>query len=593
MFDEYLNPPPSVASLVCVAAAPRPADPTGSPSSTTIDQVVPSASTLLATYKTQLPVISNGVEEQLQPAQLVDDPFLDLRTSKPSSHESSSNVQSTIPPFELIVEPKNFKEAMLESSWIEAMQEEIHEFERLKVWELVPCPDFVTLIKLKWIFKVKKDEFRGVLKNKARLVAKGYRQEEGIDFEEYFAPVARIEVIRIFIENAANKNMTIYQMDVKTDFLNYELREVVYVSQPEGFIDQDNPNHVYKLKRALYGLKQAPCTWYDMLSSFLLSQEFSKGVVDPTLFTRKVGHDILLVQIYVDDIIFASTNPIIMEYLVKISKKARILELRQRNMKKLTLTSYTPYPSRKIRRIFFVLGLRKKYRLSLKNDMPLRDKRKLWREMGSQKIITNGEPWVIMEDFDMTLKVEEHSNGTSIPSSEMNEFLKCTREIEVKDILNSGFHFTWTKSRGNPKCKTLKKLDRFMMSEAFRDKFPDSHGMLLPYLISDHSPALLRFPNGIAKRRKAFRFSNFITDKKEFIPFVKEAWKVEIEGFEVKDSKAVREVEERWNVQIQRKKNTIVLPKSVYLAAGAALAKYAIPDDHPLTTFADFDGAPS
>ncbi|GJW13424.1 retrovirus-related pol polyprotein from transposon TNT 1-94 [Tanacetum coccineum] len=167
------------------------------------------------------------------------------------------------------------------------------------------------LIKPKWIFKVKKDECGGVPKNKARLVAKGYHQEEWIDFEESFAPVARIEAIRIFIANAANKNMTIYQMDVKTAFLNGELREVVYVSQPKGFIDQDNPTHVYRLKKALYGLKQAPRAWYDMLSSFLLFQEFSKGAVDPTLFTRKVGHDILLVQIYVDDIIFASTDPAI------------------------------------------------------------------------------------------------------------------------------------------------------------------------------------------------------------------------------------------------------------------------------------------
>ncbi|GKE99041.1 retrovirus-related pol polyprotein from transposon TNT 1-94 [Tanacetum coccineum] len=147
------------------------------------------------------------------------------------------------------------------------MQEEIHEFKRLQVWELVPCLDLVMLIKLKWIFKVKKDECGSVLKNKARLVAKGYRQEEGIDFEESFSPVTRIEVIRIFIANVATKNMTIYQMDVKMAFLNGELREEVYVSQLKGFIDPDKPNHMYRLKKALYDLKQAPCTWYDMLSS--------------------------------------------------------------------------------------------------------------------------------------------------------------------------------------------------------------------------------------------------------------------------------------------------------------------------------------
>ncbi|GJV42914.1 retrovirus-related pol polyprotein from transposon TNT 1-94 [Tanacetum coccineum] len=175
---------------------------------------------------------------------------------------------------------------MLESSWIDAMQEEIHEFKRLDVWELVPSPDLAMIIKLKWIFKVKKDEFGGVLKNKARLVAKGYRQEEGIDFEESFAP-----------------------MDVKTAFLNGELREVVYVSQLEGFVDPDNPTQVYRLKKELCGLKQAPRAWYGMLSSFLPFQKFSKVAVDPRLFTRKAGKDILIVQIYVDDIIFASIDP--------------------------------------------------------------------------------------------------------------------------------------------------------------------------------------------------------------------------------------------------------------------------------------------
>ncbi|GJU58286.1 retrovirus-related pol polyprotein from transposon TNT 1-94 [Tanacetum coccineum] len=140
------------------------------------------------------------------------------------------------------------------------------------------------VITLKWIYKVKLDELGGILKNKARLVARSYRQEEGIDFEESFTPVARLEAIRIFLAFAAHMNMVVYQMDVKTAFLNGNLREEVYVSQPDGFVDKDNPNHVYKLKKALYGLKQAPRAWYDMLSSFLISQDFSKGLVDPTLF---------------------------------------------------------------------------------------------------------------------------------------------------------------------------------------------------------------------------------------------------------------------------------------------------------------------
>nr|GEX89819.1 retrovirus-related Pol polyprotein from transposon TNT 1-94 [Tanacetum cinerariifolium] len=122
----------------------------------------------------------------------------------------------------------------------------------------------------------------------------GFRQVEGIDFEESFAPVARIEAIRIFAANAAHNNMTIYQMDVKTVFLNGNLKEEVYVSQPKGFVDSNNPSHVYKLKKAIYSLKQAPRAWYDMLSSFLISQHFSKGAVDPTLFTRHARNDLLL-----------------------------------------------------------------------------------------------------------------------------------------------------------------------------------------------------------------------------------------------------------------------------------------------------------
>ncbi|GJZ75534.1 retrovirus-related pol polyprotein from transposon TNT 1-94 [Tanacetum coccineum] len=167
------------------------------------------------------------------------------------------------------VEPKNYKEALKESNR-------------------------VMIITLKWIFKVKLDELGGVLKNKARLVAREYHQEEGINFEESFEPVARLEAIRIFIAYAAHKNMVFYQMDVKTAFLNGILCEEVYVNQPDRFVDQDNPNHVYKLKKALYGLKQALRAWYDLLSSFLLSQKFSKGTVDPTLFTQKEGKDILL-----------------------------------------------------------------------------------------------------------------------------------------------------------------------------------------------------------------------------------------------------------------------------------------------------------
>nr|GEV22186.1 copia protein [Tanacetum cinerariifolium] len=162
------------------------------------------------------------------------------------------------------------------------MQDEIHEFNRLQVWELVPQPDCVMIITVKYIYKVNLDEYGDVLKNKAQLVAKGYRQEEGINFEESFAPVARIEAIRIFIANAASKYMTIYQMDVKMTFLNGELKEV-YVSQPKGFVDPDHLTHVYRLKKALYGLKQAP--WACPRGIFINQSKFALEIL------KKFGMD--------------------------------------------------------------------------------------------------------------------------------------------------------------------------------------------------------------------------------------------------------------------------------------------------------------
>nr|GEW45888.1 putative zinc finger, CCHC-type [Tanacetum cinerariifolium] len=203
MFKTYDREPLSAHELFPVIAAPRAVDLANSPVSTSIDQYAPST-----------------------------------------------------------IEPKNFKQTMTEPSWIDAMQEEIHKFERLQVWELVSCPD------------------------------KGFRQEEGIDFEESFAPVTRIEAIRIFVANAANKNMTIFQMDVKMAFLNGELKEEVYVYQPEQFVDQDNPSHVYKLKKALYGLKQAPHT--PMVEKSKLDEDLQGKPVDATLYRGMIGSLIYL-----------------------------------------------------------------------------------------------------------------------------------------------------------------------------------------------------------------------------------------------------------------------------------------------------------
>nr|GEZ90612.1 hypothetical protein [Tanacetum cinerariifolium] len=347
MFDELLNPPPSVVNQAPEVIAPIDevipqvdADSTSLPSSTTVDQDAPSPSKSYTTTEIQSSVIPQDVRDDnldMEVAHMGNDSLLGVPIPEVTSAQSSSTaspqliVQPNYPmthhnskwtkdhPLNNIIgqlsrpvstrlqlheqaifcyydafltsmEPKTYKEALTQSCGIEDMQEELNEFERLEVWELVPRPYQVMVITLKWIYMVKLDELGGILKNKACLVARGYRQEEGINFEESFALVARLEDIRIFLAYVAYKNM----IDVKTAFLNGNLREEVYVSQPDGFVDQDNPNHVYKLKKALYGLKQAPRAWYDMLSSFLLSQEFSKGSVNPTLFIRRNGNDLLL-----------------------------------------------------------------------------------------------------------------------------------------------------------------------------------------------------------------------------------------------------------------------------------------------------------
>nr|GEV25380.1 retrovirus-related Pol polyprotein from transposon TNT 1-94 [Tanacetum cinerariifolium] len=338
---------PEVIALIAEVVALKPAASTGSPSSTTVDQDTPSPS------KTQTLVISNdvkednhdldvahmnndpffGTEESPKTPTFLDDPLHEYLHEDSTSQGSSSNIRKTYTPSESLgswtkdhpianmiddlsrsvstrkqlqtdtmwcffdafltsVEPKNFKQAITEPSWIDEMQKEIHEFKRLQVWELVPCLDKVLLIKLKWIYKVKTNEFGGVLKNKARLVAHGFRQEEGIDFEESFAPVARIEAIRIFIANFAHKNMMIFHMCSGSDTLHTESKERLItglqISQsPKGiFINQS--------KYASEIVKK-----YDMLSSDFvdtplvekskLDEDLQGKPVDATLYRGMIG----------------------------------------------------------------------------------------------------------------------------------------------------------------------------------------------------------------------------------------------------------------------------------------------------------------
>ncbi|GJV58472.1 hypothetical protein Tco_1459477 [Tanacetum coccineum] len=205
-------------------------------------------------------------------------------------------------------EPKKIFDALKDPSWVEAMQEELLQFKIQNVWVLVDCPNGVRPIGTKWVLKNKRDERGIVIRNKARLVAQGHTQEEGIDYEEVFAPVARIEAIRLFLAYASYMGFTVYQMDVKSAFLYGTIDEEVYVMQPPGFQDSQFPDKVYKVVKAMYGLHQAPRAWYGTLSKYLLDNGFQRGTIDQTLFIRKHKGEFLLVQVYVDDIIFGSSN---------------------------------------------------------------------------------------------------------------------------------------------------------------------------------------------------------------------------------------------------------------------------------------------
>ena len=186
------------------------------------------------------------------------------------------------------------------------MHEELNQFVRNEVWELAPRPENVHVIGTKWIFKNKTDEDGEIIRNKSRLVAQGYTQVEGVDFDESFAHMARLESIRILMSIAYTMNFKLYQMDVKYAFLNGYLNEEVFVEQPKGFEDPHFLDHVLRLKKSLYGLKQAPRAWYDRLTHYLLDRGFKRGYADRTMIVKNDENYFLVAQVYVDDIVFWS-----------------------------------------------------------------------------------------------------------------------------------------------------------------------------------------------------------------------------------------------------------------------------------------------
>nr|GEV33643.1 hypothetical protein [Tanacetum cinerariifolium] len=217
-------------------------------------------------------------------------------------------------------EPKRVHQALKDPSWIKDMQEELLQFKMQKVWVLIDLPYGKRAIGTKWVFRNKMDKRGIVVRNKARLVTQGHTQDDGINYEEVFAPVARIKAIRLFLAYASFIGFMVYQMNVKSAFLYGTIKEEVYVCQPPGLKDPDHPNKVYKVVKALYGLHQAPKAWYETLANYLLENGFQKGKIDQTLFIKRQKGDILLVQIYVDDILFGATNKDLRKSFEKLMK---------------------------------------------------------------------------------------------------------------------------------------------------------------------------------------------------------------------------------------------------------------------------------
>ncbi|KAK8921022.1 hypothetical protein KSP39_PZI020059 [Platanthera zijinensis] len=241
-------------------------------------------------------------------------------SSLPKKYRSLKDIYQTEEVAMLTTTPTTFEEAAKDKNWKEAMQLEIKAIQQNKTWSLVDKPKNHVIIGLKWVYKLKQDEDGNIQKYKARLVAKGYSQKQGEDYDETYAPVARMTTIRLILSFAAQYNYPIYQLDVKSAFLNGELTEEVYVQQPQGFEKKDEEEKVYRLHKALYGLKQAPRAWHQNIDAYFIKEGFIRSSLEPTLYIKTSGKDKTLISLYVDDLIVTGSSPVMIQHLKQSMK---------------------------------------------------------------------------------------------------------------------------------------------------------------------------------------------------------------------------------------------------------------------------------
>ena len=291
----------------------------------------------------EVPGSSEGVVGT-QPNSPPTSPTLSSTSATSSSLSSSSSSSSETPPkkfrslkeiyetcdFTLSVsDPIWYSDAVKNQMWQSAMTEEIKSIEKNNTWQLVDLPQEKNAIGLKWVFRTKYHADGSVQKHKARLVAKGYAQEHGVDYDETFSPVAHFEIVRTFLALAAQLGWSVFQFDVKSAFLNGELKEEVFIEQPEGFVVFGQENKVYKLQKALYGLKQAPRAWYNKSDCYLIENGFERSENEPTLYFKKQGKsDFLVVCLYVDDMIYmGSCESIVTDFKSCMTRKFEMTDL--------------------------------------------------------------------------------------------------------------------------------------------------------------------------------------------------------------------------------------------------------------------------
>lgn len=352
-----------------------------------------------------------------------------------------------------VYEPVDFGAAKKDQNWMAAMKEELSMIEKNRTWELVDRPQDRKVIGVKWVYRTKLNADGSINKHKARLVVKGYAQIFGVDYSDTFAPVARLDTIRILLAVAAQMNWKVYQLDVKSAFLNGVLHEEIYVEQPEGFVKNEEKDKVYLLKKAIYGLKQAPRAWYNKIDDHLLSIGFKKSLSEATLYVKHQSNEVLMISLYVDDLLVTGNNAgMIQEFKQEMMKVFEMTDLGLMTFflgLEIKQAEYEVFICQKK----YVKEILKKFKFQECKEVstPMNQKEKLCKEDGADKADEGYFRSLIGCLMYLTATRPDILNAVSILSRFMHNaselHLRAAKRIirYVKGTSDFGVKFTWSK----------------------------------------------------------------------------------------------------------------------------------------------------